>query len=76
MFSATSETEFAYETAGGHRTVTDLTPPALEAIWTEIRNSFRAEIGEACYQSWIAVLSAPSVSGGTVWMCVRLAVRD
>ena len=58
--------------------MTDLTQPTpLESTWTEIRNSIRSEIGEASYQSWIAVLSTASLSNGTVWMTApNRFVRD
>ena len=57
--------------------MTDLTRPALKATWTQIRNTLRTEIGEASYQSWIAVLSEPSISGETVWMSApNRFVRD
>jgi len=57
--------------------LTDDWPPALEATWTQIRNVLRAEIGEACYLSWIAVLSELSFKDGTVWISApNRFVRD
>lgn len=52
-------------------------PQTLEAAWTGIRNALRGEIGEASYQSWIAVLSAPSLDDRTIRICApNRFVRD
>lgn len=57
--------------------MTDTLPPTLESTWTQIRNALREDIGEASYQSWIAVLTDASFRDGTVWVCApNRFVRD
>ncbi len=49
----------------------------MDAIWSQIRNALRADIGEASYLSWIAVLSGLSFKDGTIWICApNRFVRD
>ncbi len=49
----------------------------LDPTWTQIRSALRTEIGEASYQSWIAVLSNPSLSEETLWLSApNRFVRD
>jgi len=58
--------------------VTDRTSVSpLDQSWTQIRNALRTEIGEASYQSWIAVLSDPSLNEETLWLSApNRFVRD
>jgi len=58
--------------------VTDHSPALpLDQTWTQIRNALRTEIGEASYQSWIAVLSNPSFNEETLWLTApNRFVRD
>ena len=49
--------------------MTDQTAIALlDNTWTRIRNALRTEVGEASYQSWIAVLDNPSLIEETLWL--------
>lgn len=49
----------------------------LDQTWNQIRNDLRTEIGEASYQSWIAVLIKPSLSEETLWLTApNRFVRD
>ena len=58
--------------------MTDHSPALpLDQTWTQIRNALRAEIGEASYQSWIAVLSNPALTDETLWLSApNRFVRD
>jgi chromosomal replication initiator protein len=46
--------------------VSDATTSEIESAWTRIRSSLRSELGEASYQSWIAVLADPVIKDGTL----------
>jgi len=49
----------------------------LDQTWTQIRTALRSEIGEASYQSWIAVLTHPNLSEDTLWLSApNRFVRD
>ena len=57
--------------------MTDKLPSTLVSTWNQIRNAVRNDIGEASYQSWIAVLSEPSITAGTLMICApNRFVRD
>jgi len=46
--------------------VSGATTSEIESAWTQIRSSLRSELGEASYQSWIAVLANPAIKDGTL----------
>lgn len=63
---------------GAVDTVTNqTTASSLDQTWTQIRNALRTEIGEASYQSWIAVLAQPTLIDETLWIAApNRFVRD